>query len=538
MIDILGSEELKLLADKQWRLNNLYYIQTKEKRMERMQLKDAQSDFLTRRTKKSFILKSRRIGFSTACLIDMLDDTITTPNMNSAILAHERDKVVVLFEVIKRAYDRLPDFMKPVASYDNRNELYFPELGSKIYVTMDARSQTVHNLHVSELAFITDSPRILGSLESVPDSGKITYETTANGMSGYAYEEWSDSHSEFSKFFYPWYVDPDCAIQTGRSMEEILADYDPLWKQYGLIPNIAQEFNLTTAQMEFYISRIRRQREKVVQEYPTTAIEAFMASGRGVFHPSDLQKHRTEPPLRRSGDLLIWEEPLPGFSYVLGIDPSEGTGNDNSVIVVLNANTGKQAAEYANNRIQADELATVSVNIARDYNHALIVPEINSPALISHLRRLYSNVYRRETIDQLTQKKTKALGWRTTAQSKRLLVEELEEATRTQDIQVMSESSVKELTTFVRTDDQGKQGYGGEGQNHDDRVIALGLAVQGMKESPRMRRQDNKETIAKRKLDAWIKQKNLERNFPKGSNDPPSVAHRKRYALRGSGQSK
>ena len=525
-----------MYGDKEYRLDSFYFIQTKEnsldERLQRMNLKWAQRDFLRRRGNKSFILKSRRIGFSTCCLLDMLDDTITHPNTNSAIIAHEREKVVKLFEIVKRAYDNLPPGFKPRASLDNRNELYFPDNGSKIYVTMNTRSETVHNLHISELAFIEDQERVRASLESVPESGKITYETTANGMAGYAFEEWMEPQSEFQKFFYPWYVDPDCAIETSRSMTEVLIEYEPLAVQYGLIPDIHVRYELSVAQMEFYLSRIKRQKDKVQQEYPTTAEEAFISSGRSVFHPSDLAKHMAQQPIRRSGDLLVWEEPLPGFSYSIGADPAEGTGGDNSAIIVLNANTGKQAAEYANNRIQADELSTALIKIAKDYNHALIVPEINSPALISHLRRSYDNLYRRDVIDKMTEKKTKSLGWRTTAMSKKKLVEELEEAIRNEDIEITSESTKKELTTFVRTDDSGKQGYGGEGNNHDDRVIAIGLAVQGMKESPRMRKQETGEEIAKRKLREWIDKKGLEKNFP-GQADSPIVKHRKRYSIRG-----
>lgn len=284
--------------------------------------------------------------------------------------------------------------------------------------------------------------------------------------------------------------------------------------------------------MEFYLSRVKRQKDKVQQEYPTTAEEAFISSGRSVFNQVDLVKHPSQKPVRRSGDLIVFEEPIPGFSYSIGADPAEGTGNDNSAFVVLNANTGKQAAEYANNRIQADEFSTALVKVAKDYNRALIVPEINSPALISHLRREYDNLYRRDVIDKMTLKKTKSLGWRTTAMTKKKLVEELEEAVRTQDVEVCSEESKKEMMTFVRTDVSGTHGYGAEGTNHDDRVIAFGLAVQGMKESPRMKKQETGEEVAKRKLREWIDKKGLEKNFP-GAAPGPMTKHRQRYSIRG-----
>jgi hypothetical protein len=420
--------EQSKLADKLWRLDNLYFIKTKQRQQLPMFLNWAQRDFITRRKLRSYILKARQFGFTTVGLIDMLDDTIFTPNMNSAIVAHKADKVVKLFEIVKRAYEHLDDRIRPRASYDNRNELYFPDLDSKIYVTMDTRSETVHNLHISELAYVPEAEeRMTGILESVPEDGKITYETTANGMAGYAFEEWTNPDSEFAKFFYPWFKNPEYAINTVRSITEVMLEYHPLAVRFGLIPDIAERFELTPAQMEFYIARIKRHKELVVQEYPSTDIEAFVATGQAVFHHSDLANHPALPAKERQfGDLLIWEKPLQGFSYVIGVDPAEGTGGDNSVIEVLNANTGRQVAEYASNRIAADELAGLCIKVAKEYNRALIVPEINSPALISHLRRKYDNIYRRETIDKITQQKTKSLGWRTTAMTKRKLVEELE----------------------------------------------------------------------------------------------------------------
>jgi hypothetical protein len=526
-------EGLDKIANKLWRLDNLYFIKTKRREKVPLQLNWAQRDFLTRRTNKSYILKARQLGFSTACLIDLLDDTIHNANTNSAIIAHKQDKVVKLFEIVKRAFEGLDPRYRPRVSLDNRNELYFPDLDSKIYVAMDTRSETVHNLHVSELAFIEHADeKMMGILESVPEGGKITYETTANGMVGYAYDEWTTGDSEFEKFFYPWYQQPSYAVLAGRFMEEVMLEYLPLATRFGTMTDIAERFELTPAQMEFYLCKLKRHKEMVVQEYPTTALEAFISSGRGVFHAADLQKHQAQQPIaRKYGDLLVWEEPLPGFHYVLGVDPAEGTGNDNSVIEVFNANTGVQAAEYANNRVQADELSKLVIQIAKDYNRALVVPEINSPALISHLRRRYDNIYRREVFDKITQQKTKALGWRPTAMSKKKLVEDIEEAARVQDIQINSGDLLKEQQTFVRTDEPNKQGYGAEGSNHDNRVIATALAIEGMKESPRLKKYVSE---AERKLKEFLKAKSLEQHMGPGSEELPSVKRRKRYALRGS----
>lgn len=521
------------MQEKIWRLNHYYYIKTKKKLLLMLDFNKAQDDFFNRRALKSFILKARQLGFSTACLIDLLDDTIFSANTNSAIVAHKQDKVIKLFEIVKRAFEHMPVELKPRVSLENRNELYFPDLDSKIFVTMDTRSETVHNLHVSELAFIRGAEDMMaGTLESVPKEGKITFETTANGMQGYAFEEWDNKWSEFSKFFYPWFWEGEYRTVTTRSMEEILEEYKSLAISFGTIPDLQQRFNLDETQMEFYIAKMKRHKRLVVQEYPSTDIEAFISSGKGVFHMNDLQKHATTMPVEEQfGGLKIWELPQEHNIYVLGVDSAEGGGGDNAVIEVLNARTGNQAAEFADANIPPGELGLLSIKIAKYYNRAFIVPEMNNTgvATIDKMKMKYQNIYRREILDKRTGNKTEALGWRTTGTSKPLLVENLEEAVREQFIKVNSEEWIKEGRVFVRTDAQGKQGYGAEGSHHDDRVIALGLAYQGIKHIPKAKAPKSE---AQRRLEDFLKRNGQQSDIAQPVNPSPMAEARKRYFIR------
>ena len=518
------------MRSKSWRMNHLYKIKTKEKQLIQYKRKLAQEHYASVKGNKNMILKARQLGFTTECLIDMLDDTITHANTNSAIVAHEKDKVVKMFEIVKRAYDNMPDLIldghnfKATVSLDNRNEMYFPELDSKIYVTMDTRSETVHNLHVSEAHFIRNAEEMLaGTLESVPKDGKITLESTGNGLGGYFYEEWEDPNSEFKKHFYNWLWDKDYYESSPKSMEELEAEYRSLSMRYGTIEDIVQRFNLTKEQFVWYIAKVRRHKELVVQEYPITSLEAFLATGRNVFHLTDLQKHVTFNPIERKwSDLLIWEKPLKGFKYVIGVDPAEGRGGDNSVIEVFNAHTGVQAAEFASNYTPPNKLADMAIEIGNMYNKAFIVVEANNHghAVIQSMRTRYWNMYRRETIDKITKEKVQILGWSTNGTTKPLLVDNLEESTREQSIAINSEELLKEMKVFVQTDEPGKKGYGAAGTAKDDRVIATGLCVQGIKEIPRQKRP---EAPAMKKMREYAEKHGLPTNFQTADDDPSTA---------------
>jgi len=66
------------------------------------------------------------------------------------------------------------------------------------------------------------------------------------------------------------------------------------------------------------------------------------------------------------------------------------------------------------------------------------------------------------------------------------------------------------MKIFVQTDESGKQGYGAEGSGHDDRVIAYGLAIQGIRDTPR---QKKIESVVEKKMREYSAKHGLPSNF-------------------------
>jgi len=487
---ITEKQALETIKNKNWRLSHLYKIRTKDRKLITFVPNKPQAHYLKNESIRDVILKARQLGFTTLKLIEYLDDTIFTPNTVTAILAHKKMKVEKIFEIVKLAYENLPPLLKPKVSFDNRNELYFPEINSKIYVASETRSETVFNLHISEFDFMRRPEEILlAALESVPeDGGRISIESTANGI-GQLFQIWNDPETEFKKHFYNWTWDDTYRSKTDKTMEELKSRYSVLAKEYALIPDIVKVLKIDKEQLAFYLRKINRHKIKAKQEYPSIDREAFISFGRNVFGESILQKHTELPPIEvKWGNLKIWEQPMKGFKYVMGVDTSEGLGKDNSVIEVFNAHTGFQAAELADNNISAGDLADFARNIGLYYNKAFIVPEINSSGIsfVDNIKKVYYNIYQRESFDRRNNR-TKSLGWRTTGTSKPLLVNDLVRFADDKDIIINSKEALNEMKTFVRTDEIDKKGYGAEGSAKDDRVIAIGLVVQGIKGTPYMR---------------------------------------------------
>ena len=88
----------------------------------------------------------------------------------------------------------------------------------------------------------------------------------------------------------------------------------------------------------------------------------------------------------------------------------------------------------------------------------------------------YRNIYRQRRLAQRSPEPTEILGWRTTAASKPLAVDELQAVIRDHDLFIPCDKTIAELRTFVR-ESSGKT----HGSPHDDRVMSLAIANQMLK---------------------------------------------------------
>ena len=138
--------------------------------------------------KRYIVLKARQMGLSTLFEALIFHDTIVHENKNGLIIAHEESASQNLFQMSKLYYENLPELIRPMKKYANGKVLQFenptndeseklqnPGLRSKISIATAGagevgRSSTIHNLHVSELAFFPDAKTtMLGLMQSMPD---------------------------------------------------------------------------------------------------------------------------------------------------------------------------------------------------------------------------------------------------------------------------------------------------------------------------------------------------------------------------------
>jgi hypothetical protein len=178
-----------------------------------------------------------------------------------------------------------------------------------------------------------------------------------------------------------------------------------------------------------------------------------------------------------SPPIKVWDEPVPNKLYSLGVDTAEGLGHgDQSCVQVLRVDTGEQVACYCD-RLPPDLVAIVAIRLGTWYNAGLLVIEANNHgiATLNVTRQLgYRSVYRRRQVNRLYNRVTEEYGFKTTRSTKPLIISQLDEAIRGDDIVVHEAESFTELKGYVR-DEAGRMG----GSPFDDRVMALALANHG-----------------------------------------------------------
>lgn len=173
------------------------------------------------------------------------------------------------------------------------------------------------------------------------------------------------------------------------------------------------------------------------------------------------------------GAIKIYAEPVDGVPYVIGGDTA-GDGSDAFVGQVIDNRDGRQVCTLRHT-YDEDTYAKQMYCLGIWYNTALIGIEANlSTYPIRELERLkYPRQYVRETEDNYTHRVKESYGFRTTNQTRPIIIAELIKAVR-DDITIVSDkTTLEEMLTFVRNEDYRPEAEEGA---HDDTIMALAIA--------------------------------------------------------------
>lgn len=333
------------LANKVWRLQNLYAIQNKEGMLIPMKLNPHQTRLLSMikesPTKPLSLLKSRQIGGTTFCCIFFLDEACWNGGVSAVIVAHLEKSIKDIFRIVTLAYDKLPDKYKDSAGIKSDKatdtEISMPRNNSRIEVQLEVRSKAVTHILYSEYAFMKQD-RIIASMGALTPKSLKIYESTPHGLNHF-YNLYKDLKDQKRSMFVPWFAQAEYKIE-GDKIEDLTGEEAKLIRKHGL----------THDQIRFRRDKIMVMGDlKFRQEYPEDDVQCFLLSGDSVINRylimEQIEWAKKNPPIDeiRQSALLIkvfrkfTDEELDKLkpAFFVGVDPAEGVGRDYSACVVI-----------------------------------------------------------------------------------------------------------------------------------------------------------------------------------------------------------
>lgn len=476
-------------------------VRTKEGEIKPFVLNAAQEELLSKIEEqvstegkiRVIILKARQMGMSTFVGGYLYSRVSQRKAKKALVITHLAESTKSLFDLTKRFHDLCPEILKPQTRYSSRKELVFNVLDSAYSVATAggdgiARGETITDAHLSELAFwppATARENLNAVLQAIPNAKDscIIIESTANGVSGPFYEMWRgavEGTNGFIPVFLPWNIQPEYREPISSNFKRTPEEED-LVEKHGLDDN----------QLMFRRKKIAASgRELFAQEYPLTAEEAFITSGRPIFNLEQLQEMLDKAPdiIERlaleqeewisnpRGELLVYKQHDPGETYYIGADISMGVrGGDWSVAQVLDSQK-RQVAVYRAH-VHPDYFATVLYHLGMYYNVARIIPENNNHGILTCTRlgkdMAYPNLYMVTEVDKLTEKETIKIGFNTNVKTKPLVIDQLRASLRERELELFDKITIRELMTYVATETGGMEAEQG---CFDDCVMSLALS--------------------------------------------------------------
>lgn len=469
--DYEGLEKLDArLADRIWRLNNLYWVVDEEGNLMKFKMRPAQEYLLKNLHYKNIILKARQLGFTTFICIFMLDYALFNKNKQLGIVAHTQNDATIIFRKVKIAWDNFPkhlkDFFKLQAIGDSSTEYQFTN-GSTMRISTSLRSGTYQMVLITEFGKICArfpekaDEIVTGTLPAVPKSGVVFIESTAEGEEGHYYDFVQDAMEakrthraltikDYKFFFFPWYHNPENhiegAVPVSREVDEYLDKMERLVK-----------VKFTATQRSWYYLTSKEQKAKMKQEHPTTPEEAFLTSGNKMFSGEMVDAQREKymrEPIEIDGDFLIYKKFVSSHTYGLGADVSQGTKRDSSTIVVIDFTTGEIVLTYRSNEIDPVLFAHDIKKAALMYGGCIAAPEANNVGMTTcvTLNAIYPNVYTQVREGLLESTPSNKLGYLTTSATKPKYMYELAEAMGNDELKVPDEGILLEAKRFNKED--------------------------------------------------------------------------------------
>lgn len=317
---------------REWRLNHLYWIETKGGVPMRFKMNPAQEYFYRNMWHRNNILKARQLGMSTLISLLILDGCLFNEGWHAGIndktLESAKEKLAKIDFAYRAMEKPPPRGIDHVEDPADRAEiakwaLFWHETckgkltatkgswdnGSSVVIGTELRSLTLQFLHVSELGFVSIhfpmrarniktgsfpcvGPEGMIVLESTHEGGRegVNYKLTRQAMENQGKKLTLD---DFKFFFFPWWGQKEYRTASAEplSLSRELREYFEQLEEDGIL--------LDDAQKRWYAGNFGVYGFDMRQEYPSTPEEAFDTRTEGAIYGYQIQQLRAEGRLKQ-----------------------------------------------------------------------------------------------------------------------------------------------------------------------------------------------------------------------------------------------
>ena len=291
----------------------------------------------------------RQSGKTTTLVAYILHYVLFNSNINVAILANKAATARDILARLQLAYENLPKWLQQGVLSWNKGSLEL-ENGSRIVASATSssavRGGSYNMIFLDEFAFVPHNiaEDFFSSVYPTISSGKSTKVviiSTPNGMNLF-YKLWSDAENQINSYV-P--IEVHWSEIPGR---------DEKWKTETIANTSAEQFS-----REFECN--------------------FLGSTNTLIHPTKIRTMAYRNPIKSNVGLDVYENPIEGNTYFLVADVARGLSNDYSAFIVFDVTTVpyKISAKYRNNEIKPMLFPNIISEIAKAYNTAHVLVEVN-----------------------------------------------------------------------------------------------------------------------------------------------------------------
>jgi hypothetical protein len=400
----------------------------------------------------SINLCPRQVGKTTTAVSFLLHYIIFNENVNVAILANKLATSREIMSRLQLSFEYLPNFLKMGVVEWNKGNIVLSN-GSKVQADSTSgssiRGRSFNVIFLDEFSFVPSNiaEAFFSSTYPTISSGqstKVIIVSTPNGVGNLFYRLWVDAtekRNNYVPFSVHWSQVP------GR---------DEKWKEETIRNTSEQQFRA-----EFECE--------------------FLGSNNTLISGPKLRTLIWKNPLYSDNGLDVYVDPEPNKTYCIIADVAEGQGLDYSAFSVIDVTQipYKQVAKYRNNNITPLLFPTVIYQLAKKYNEAFVLIEINSIGLqvadILHYELAYENLIKIESKGKQGQqytsgfKKKIAFGLKTSHQTKITGCANLKTLIESDKLILNDADTILELATFSAD----KKTFNAEQGSNDDLVMTL-----------------------------------------------------------------